>query len=116
MVTVTALVLLVGALSHELYDVLVLAALSVLMFHAGQLAVKLLSGECRDLLSFIAGLGGVLFLGGSVVGWGLPLPLLNGRDFSFLVRVVGLAFLVLPFVIEHLPARMRRALATPGGC
>lgn len=104
-----AVLLLGAATSPVLYALLLTGSRLVLLAYSAQRAVELLGGVARDLLAFLAGLGGLLYVLGILSEWS-GVGDVNGRDLDFLVRAVGLAFLVLPLALSGLPSRARRAL------
>lgn len=116
LILLAVLLLLAGAsISPELYDLAVFAAYGALTFVAAQNAVYLLRGHCNDALSFLGGLGGLLFLFGAALTVS-GLEFVSGRDVAFLVRLLGVAFLVLPLILHRLPRRVQTFLGVTEGC
>ncbi|MFB9994498.1 hypothetical protein ACFFLM_21305 [Deinococcus oregonensis] len=103
-------VLLLGAATSPLvYALLLIGARVVLLTYSAQRGVELIGGAARDLMAFLSGLGGLLYILG-IAAELLGLANINGRDLDFLVRAVGIAFMVLPLAVAGLPRRARLAL------
>lgn len=110
LVLLLVLVLLAGAaMSPVMYALVLWLGRFVVLTLAMSRAVVLMSGEVCDLLDFLVGVGGLLYVVG-ILADVFGLPNINGRDVDFLVRAVGGAFLVLPLALAVLPRRVRSAL------
>lgn len=101
--------LLLAATVAPVYVLTLSLGRAVLLLFAGRFTVLLLSGQTRGLLAFLAGLGGALYVLGLVLG-GLGVQAAPGLDLGVLLKAVGFAFLVLPFVLGSLPPVVRRSL------
>jgi hypothetical protein len=113
--TALSTALLLAVTVPPLYDVLLWMFRLVLVTYAVQKAVELMGPVVGDPLGFLAGVGGILYGSGLILEQ-LGLRNINGRDLDFLVRVIGLAFLVLPFALAGLPRRTRQRIGLAGDC
>lgn len=102
--------LLLAAVCGPVYTLTLAAGRLVILTLAARVVTVAFMGAACGLLAFLSAVGGVLYLAG-LVGEALHLlnPI-NGQDLGLLVKVVGLAFLLLPFVVGSLPPGVRHSL------